>query len=267
MKIKFIDSVGNELDFNDPLIFNKAFYPKIELWGVSFNSEKIDKFGVSGSFDTGDLTIKSDSINVSMYFIAQSDTEFRRCYNTVGNFFKPQNRPFYIVDTDNALRAKIRIESLNPKYSDVGSEHRMADATLKFSLLDALWETSYETTQTNSLVAPDATFTINTKDVNVIPVYDCLPVFTITSSGFNPSVAITNLDTDVSIQLADSNFTTGSVMTVDSNTGLISLGSNLKSSIKTGGYFLKLIDGVNNIRVQCLNNLSIVTSYRRRYIA
>lgn len=191
MKIKFIDSIGNELDFNNPLIFNKSFYPKIQLWKTKFNSAKIDKFGVSGSFETGDLTIESDSIPVNMYFIAQSDTEFRRCYNFVANFFKPNNRPFYIVDTDNSIRAKIRIEELSPKYKGEGQEHRLADATLTFSLLDALWETTQLVSQTNSIVAPDYTFTINTKDINAIPIYYCLPIFTITSTGFNPNLTLT----------------------------------------------------------------------------
>lgn len=267
MKIKFIDSIGNELDFNNPLIFNKSFYPKIQLWKTKFNSAKIDKFGVSGSFETGDLTIESDSIPVNMYFIAQSDTEFRRCYNYVANFFKPQNRPFYIVDTDNSIRAKIRIEELSPKYKGEGQEHRLADATLTFSLLDALWETTQLVSQTNSIVAPDYTFTINTKDINAIPIYDCLPIFTITSTGFNPNLTLTNLTNEISINLSDANFTTGSILKIDSNTGLIMLGSNLKSSIKTGGYFIKLEDGVNQIRVQCLNDVTIKTEYRRRFIA
>lgn len=269
MKIKFIDSVGNELDFNDPNIFQvgKTYYPKIGLWKVKFNSNKIDKFGVSGSFETGDLTIESDSIPVNMYFIAKNDIEFRRCYNHVANFFKPQNRPFYIVDTDNAIRAKIRLEELSPKYKGEGNEHRAADATLTFSLLDALWETTELVSQTNSIVAPDYTFTIDTKDRNSIPIYDCLPIFTVTSTGFNPNLTLTNLTNSISINLSDANFTTDSVLKIDSNTGLIMLGNNLKSSIKTGGYFLKLEDGVNQIRVQCLNDVSIKTEYRRRFIS
>ena len=269
MKIKFIDSVGNELDFNDPNIFQagKTYYSKIGLWKVKFNSNKIDKFGVSGSFETGDLTIESDSIPVNMYFIAKNDIEFRRCYNHVANFFKPQNRPFYIVDTDNAIRAKIRLEELSPKYKGEGNEHRAADATLTFSLLDALWETTELVSQTNSIVAPDYTFTIDTKDRNSIPIYDCLPIFTVTSTGFNPNLTLTNLTNSISINLSDANFTTDSVLKIDSNTGLIMLGNNLKSSIKTGGYFLKLEDGVNQIRVQCLNDVSIKTEYRRRFIS
>jgi hypothetical protein len=267
MKIKFADSLGNELDFDNPLIFNKAYYPKNTLWKVKFNSDKIDKFGVSGSFETGDLTIQSDVIAINLYFTATNDLEFRRAYNYVANFFKPQNRPFYIVDTDNDIRCKVRIESIDPKYKSEGSEHRLADASINFSMLDALWESNTAITQTNSITAPDFTFEIDTRDPYFIPLYDCLPVFTITSTDFNPNISITNLTNDITISLSDANIGASSVLVVDSNTGLITLGSNIKSSIKNGGYFLKLEDGINEIRVQCLNDLTIQTSYRRRYIS
>lgn len=267
MKIKIIDSIGNELDFSNPRIFSKTFYPKLELWSLDFNSEKIDKFGTSGSFETGDLTIKSDSIPLKLEFVATNDTEFRRCYSWVGNFFKPQNRPFYLVDTDNNLRTKIRIESLKPKYKAQGLEHRIAEATLTMSLLDSLWENNTQVVQENYIIAPDYTFDIDTKDPLLIPIYDCIPIFTITSLGFNPNITITNGANDISLNLSDANINTNSVLKVDSNTGLIMLGSNIKSSIKTGGYFIKLEEGINPIRIQCLNDLQIKIEYRRRYIS
>lgn len=267
MKFKIIDSVGNELDFSNPRIFSKTFYPKIDLWSLEFNSEKIEKFGTSGSFETGDLTIKSDSIPLKLEFIATSDLEFRRCYSWVGNFFKHQNRPFYLVDTDNDLRAKIQIQSLKPKYKAQGLEHRIAEATLTMSLLDALWENNSLVSQENYIIAPDFTFNVDTKDPYLVPVYDCIPIITITSLGFNPNITITNRLNDISLNLSDANITTNSVLKIDANTGLIMLGSNIKSSIKTGGYFIKLEDGVNPIRIQCLNDLQIKFEYRRRYIS
>jgi hypothetical protein len=267
MKIKFVDSKKNELDFNNPLIFNKTFYPKIDLWKLKFNSSQIDKFGVSGSFETGDLTIESDSIGINMYFIAQSDLEFRRCYNFVGNFFKPENRPFYIVDTDNGLRAKIRVQELSPKYKSEGQEHRHADANLKFSLIDSLWETLQVYTVSKTIIAPETTFTIDTRDVNNILIYDCLPIMTLTSLGFNPVVSITNLTNSISINLSESNFNTNSVLSVDTNTGIILFGNNIKSSIKTSGYFVKLEDGENIIKVQCQANLELKIDYRKRFLA
>lgn len=267
MKLKIIDSVGNELDFYNPRIFSKVFYPKIELWTLSFNSEKIDKFGVSGSFETGDLTIKSDSININFDFIAKNDLEFRRCYTFVGNFFKSDNRPYYLVDTDNNLRAKIRVEKLVPKYVGEGLEHRVAKAVLTVSLLESVWESNTSIIQTNIITPPSSTFIIDTRDPYHIALYDCYPVFTITSGGFNPNISLTNLNNNITINLSDSSITNGSVLVIDSNTGLIKIGDTIKSSIKTGGYFIKLVDAINYIKVQSLNNLTIKTEYRRRYIA
>lgn len=266
MKIKIVDSKNNELDFDDPRIFNKVYYPKIKLWTLEFNSEKIDKFGVSGSFETGDLTIKSDSIPIDLEFVATNDTEFRRCYAWVGNFFKPQNRPFYIVDTDNNIRTKIRVQSLKPKYKGDGLEHRLADAALTVSLLDGLWENNYITSQENTIIAPDATFEIDTTDPYLLPIKDCIPIFTITSQGFNPNIVMTNKTNNISINLSDANINNGTILKVDSNAGLIMLGSSIKSSVKNAGYFLTLEEGINQIRVQSLNNLIIKTEYRRRYV-
>lgn len=266
MKIKFMDSAGNVLDLST-LSATEKYKPKRNEIGIKFNSDSIEKFGISGSFETGDGTIKSRSFSVSCYVFGRNDMEYRSRIMLINQFFRSKLRPFYIYDDDNLIRAKTRLEGIDQKFKSVGLENIFADVELKLEMLDALWEDSSETSEQFYSVAPNTTFTVSVSDPNGLDVYDAFPVFEIVSAGFNPNIVLTNLANNGTIRLSDSNIGAGVKLTVSSVDGSVKLGENLKPSVKTGGYFLRLENGDNIIKFQSLTAADIKVTYRKRFLS
>lgn len=265
MKIKFMDSAGNVLDLS-ALSATEKYKPKRNEIGIKFNSDSIEKFGISGAFETGDGTIKSRSFSVSCYVFGKTDIEYRKRITLLNQFFRSKLRPFYIYDDDNLIRAKIRLEGIEQKFKSVGLENIFADLELKLEMLDSLWEDSSETSEQFYSVAPNSNFTVNVSDANGLIVFDAFPVFEIVSSGFNPNIVLTNLANNGTIRLADSNIGAGVKLTVSSIDGTVKIGSNLKPAVKTGGYYLKLENGDNIIKFQSLTAADIKVTYRKRFL-
>lgn len=265
MKIKFVDNVGNILDLSG-LSASDKYKPKRDEISLKYNSDSLEKFGISGAFETGDGTIKSRSFAVSCYIFGRTDLEYRKRITQVNQFFKAENRPFWIYDEDTQLRAKIRLEGIEQKFKSVGLENIYADAVIKCEMLDSLWEDISETSEQFYSVIADGTFTVIVADPNSLEVADCFPVIEIVSAGFNPNIVLTNQANNGTIRLSDSNIGSGVKLTVSSVDGTVKIGNNLKPSIKTGGYFLKLKNGSNIIKYQALSAADIKITYRKRYL-
>lgn len=268
MKIRFTDSASpaNELDLSALSIAGEKYKPKRNEISIKFNSDSIEKFGTSGAFETGDGTIKSRSFSVNCYVFGRNDAEYRKRITTLNQFFRAKNRPFYIYDDDNSIRAKIRLKSIEQKFKSEGLENIFAEVEIKPEMLDSLWEDSEETTEQFYSVTPNGTFTVNVSDASGLDVVDAVPVFEIVSAGFNPNIVQTNLANNGTIRLADSNIGAGVKLTVSSIDGTVKIGSNLKPAVKTGGYFLRLENGDNIIKFQSLSSADIKVTYRKRFL-
>jgi len=272
MKFRFIDSAvtPNVLDIS-ALSATTNYNPRIDSYDLKLNNETLEKFGKSGSFAVGDNTFKESKFTVSFYIIAKNDIEYRTRVLQIMNFFKPKNNPFFFeIEYDDLaatkLRTQVQISDFKHSYKSEGTEHRFADLKIELTILDPFWEDSEYTDLLFEDVLPNTTFTIPVSDATLLECYEAFPIFIITSLGFNPNLVLTNQTNNYSIQLTDSNFSTGSIMRVDSETGELRIGTNIKPNIKTGGYFLKLESGDNIILVQSQNSVTINVKFRKRFL-
>lgn len=268
MKIRFTDSapVPNELDLSALSVSGEKYKPKRNEISIKYNSDALDKFGISGSYETGDGTVKSRSFDVSCYVIGRNDLEYRQRITRINQFFKAKFRPFYVYDDDNLLRSKILLGSIEQKFKSQGLENIFCELSLKCEMLDSLWEDSSETVEQFYNVSANSTFTVTVADANGLEVMDAFPVIEIVSKGFNPNIVLTNQANNGTIRLSDSNIANGVKLTVSSLDGTVKIGTNLKPAIKTGGYFLKLENGDNIIKIQSLSAADIKVTYRKRYL-
>lgn len=265
MRFKFIDSFNNELDIST-LSEQARYKPRIESYNQKLNNDTLAKFGRAGSFAVGDNTFKETDFSVNFYILANTDTIYREKVLTLLNFFKAKNAPFFFqIEYDDlvTLRMSIQITEFNHKYRAEGLEHRFADLSIKVKMLDPFLEDVDYTEVTFTSVNPSDVITVTIADTFC---YEAYPIFIITSNGFNPNISLSSETNLISISLSDSNFDNLKVMTVNSETGEIKLGDNIKPNIKTGGYFLKLEQGANDILFQGTNSVDIIVRYKRRYL-
>ena len=274
MKTILVDSLANILDLTDITDQTKRLYnPKQELPDISTQVKILDRFQMDGGFETGDGTIKSRSMEVTIYIIATNpgnptilelDKNFRRVYNQVGAFFKPNRRPFYIEDSDNGLRTKVSYGGMKGKWK-AGLEMRIAEATLQFNMVDPFFE-GVVLNHSESNVATGGTFIVAVNDADLIEVYNGYPIIGVTALGSNPDFTLENLTTGDSIRIQELSFSTGNIITMNSEDGTVKLGTVIKPLMKTDGNFLKLQGGNNTFSYMGASNVDISIDYRRRYL-
>ncbi len=271
MKFKFIDSAAtpNVLDIS-ALSATTNYNPRIDSYDLKLNNETLEKFGKSGSFAVGDNTFKESKFTVSFYIVAKTDMDYRAKVLQIMNYFKPKNNPFYFqIEYDDlaltTLQTQVQISDFKHSYKE-GNEHRFADLKIELTILDPFWEDAAYTDLPFLNVLPNTSFTIPVADLTLLECYEAFPIITITSLGFNPNIVLTNQTNNYSIQLTDSNFSSGGIMQINSETGEIRIGTNIKPNIKTGGYFLKLENGDNSILYQAQNAADINVKFRKRFL-
>lgn len=267
MRFKYVDSAitPNELDIST-LSEAARYHPKITSYSHKLNNDTLEKFGKSGSFIIGDDTFKETKFALNFYVLANTDLIYRTKILDILNFFKQKNAPFFFqieFDDTSVLQTPIQITDFKHDYKAEGLEHRYANVSINMTMPDPFLEDVSYTTVNFTGVTSGSEITITISDANC---YEAFPIFTLTSSGFNPLVSLNNDANNLSISLADSNFTAGKVMVVNSENGEIKLGTNIKPNIKTAGYFIKLEQGTNNIQYQGSTTCDIQVQYKKRFL-
>jgi hypothetical protein len=265
MKIKFTDSLNNSLDLS-ALNDADGYAPRVDFGDFETKVKVLDKFGVEGGYETGDGVLGSRNAEVKIWFIAQTDLAYRQRLARVVNFFRAEKRPFYLVDTDNNLRAKVSFKGMSWKARE-GSTHRIGEGTIKLAMLDALMESTSTVTITSANIASGSSMYIVVS--SNIEVYNAYPQIKMTTAGANADFSITNVTNGDSVRIQQVNLTSGQFVQVDSVDGLIYYGTTLSPTSKTGGNFPRLVNGLNQIQYQSAIGTaatSIEIIYRPRFV-
>lgn len=271
MKVEFRDKDDNILTLTDFVDFDYHEAPSSNDFKT--NNRILERFATDGGYEIGDGTIDPRSGNVGLTFSATSDRIYRLYANRISSFFRPEQAPFYIVDTDNQLRQKISYSGINSGYSH-GQEMRFVKHEIKYIAIDPFWESITPITTTINGITNGQTFDVIVADTNPvspnynITVYEAYPIIAVTTLSNNVNFAVTNNTNNGSFNIVDSSFTAGQTVTVNGEDGTIKKGNVINSRILAGGRPFKLKSGTNTLLYQTALGalVNIVITHRNRYL-
>lgn len=259
MNLKFINS-ETEMELS------KNFIMSLDPYKRRLGIQK--RYGKDGGVKTGDQMVDSRDLTLEYQPIAEDDITYRQIINSIIGFFNINLHPFYIVDTDNFLRAEIALKSASNEADTEGLEYRIGKNKLEFEMLDGHWEDEDETidySETGGMATSENITIDNDSDV------DCYPIFRIVPYESNPEFTIRNLTTAASFTLGSTAFVPGTEFIIDAQLGTIYLSVassqiELSSALADGSGFIKFIPGNNQLEYSSLYGLvDIEIEYRKRY--
>lgn len=259
MNLKFINK-------DSDLILDKNFKISVSAYRRRVGIQK--RFGKDGGVPTGDGRIDARDIDLSFNTISQTDEPYLTKLNELAGFFRPENEPFYLIDSDNNRRCEVAMETLSDRPSREGTELRAGVNKLELKMLDGHWEDAEE-----NIVSPIGGSIANgaVLEVNNDSFVECYPVIKIRALSSNPDVTIRNETTKATTQLGSNNLVPGTEFIVDSQKGTVFLFdgiSQVESSVALadGSGFIFLAPGENDILYESIfGNVELDVIFRRRY--
>lgn len=241
------------------IVLEKKYKLAVTGWRPRTGIKK--RYSKHGGQPTGDEQVDAREITFKYGRGFQTDQDFRDWANTLVRFFRKENAPHYLADLDNLTRTRVRLTEISPTWGD-GLEYRVIDATMKLSMLDAVWEDATETLDAWNGVTNGDTHLISLSNQFA----DCYPVFTITAINDNPEFTINNLTLGAGFTMAHNAFLAGSIMVLDFITGEFTLdGVLIPQSMTQGGPFF-LRPGANTLEyLSVWADVDIQTGYRKTY--
>lgn len=259
MRLKLVNSESE-------YILSKNFIPSISSYKRRTGVQK--RYGKDGGVPTGDQMADTRDITLQYQPIADNDSTYIDVVNEIIGFFRIDLAPFYLVDTDNDRRTEIILNSATDDAHTEGLEFRIGKNNLKFEMLDSFWEDNTEVVVSSPTGGMDTGETLTVDNDSYI---ECYPVITITPYEINTDFTIRNITTGAAFILGSNSFVPGSIFTIDSQTGDITLelsGSSIEmsSALADGSGFIKLVPGENQIQYSSVfGAVDIEVTFRRRY--
>lgn len=235
---------------------------------LSFKPEKSQykKQGQFGVITRGTFKQASKELTLRFDVVEESVEQYYYQINRIGAFLYDQrNAPFYLYSVERKTRAKISISELKENYQ-AGLETKLGlDCSLTVTMDDALWETTSESPQVDTLASGES-FVIDVRDDCV----DSAAVFSIknlsVSNNTEFALQLSNDDLVQNIIVSPTGFVQNSIIEIDNFNGTIKLDDQFIPNAITLGGFFPLLPGINRILYECPGaNLAEISSvYRLR---
>lgn len=245
------------------------------------------RFGRDGSVETGDGRVESRGFTIK-YQIASGDYEqiiaaggtdytdvqqtkdesYRAALSELLSFFRPEKKPFYLIDTDalggTGLRCQIGFKS-NLDDPVEGNILMVADGTLKIESINGMWEDIdwISVADTGELESGDTLTIDNTGPEST------WPYFEFTASNNVQSLTIRNETNGQFFTFSNTSFGAGSVLVVDAT------GEEFRVTLDDISTATSMTDGSGPVQLEPGENVlkfesptGVVTydiKYRRRY--
>jgi len=240
-RYRILNRYGDVLD-----ISHRRYMP--DLPGGDRSYTKIPRVDQGGSVLLGDGHVRGRKLTLKFDQAVPTVEDGYLMLNTLASFFRRQDAPFYCENIERQSRVRVYGE-FKPKHMQ-GNEFRIfKDCTIELDMLDSLWEDITPSSFGPVLMSDGDVLAINTSSFTV-PAYceDIFPIIRITAQADSDlifSLETGNLNDDSSfsvfrsILVSELTFTTGKVITLDSETGKAYLDGNINQDMVAFGYPLK----------------------------
>lgn len=255
----------NSVDSDSDLDIHK-YMPVFADYKKRVNSQR--RYSKDGGVIVGDSFTDIRNITLDFNVVSETDTPYRAVLNELVGFFNPIKAPYYLIDTDNDLRAQIVLESISDRPKTKGLEKLFGNNKLGLKMLDGHWEdlTSNSADSGTGGLENNETLVVNNDSF-----IDCYPIITVDPLQTNQLFTIRNETTGDQIEIGSNFFVTGSSFIINSQDGTLFLDNGVSlveasASIADGSGFIKLIAGNNTIKYQSnFGAINMQVDFRRRY--
>lgn len=243
-----------------------------------------DRLRQDGGTAIGDGTFRPRQLVMKYGHYSAIDSVWRDSLNQLEAFFRDDERPFFLVDQNNSIRAEV-VPVRNSIGSPAGLDKKFTNtAGMVFEMVDPLWESINEivrptgtgstaegtgVTGVEGTTGGDSGFILqNGTEITLTnnSLFDVFPVFTFIAQADIVKFIWENLTLGGGFEFESNDFVSGTTLIVSSVDGTIELeGAEKSASINQGG-FITLVPGDNNLRYESDNGNCIVqTTWRNRF--
>jgi len=234
-----------------------------------------DKLRQDGGIVTGDGTYQERRLQMRYSFASSTDATYRENMNTLEAFFRKNQRPYYLTDKANEIRAEVILTKHGIKESAGGRNRAAINSTLDLVMVDGLWEDQYETIWPDGSTGGGGTLPSGevetmvdggTANINVSGKFDVFPVIEFTAVGNVISFIFENTTLSGGFEFESNDFLSGTTLIFSSIDGTIYLDGVESSAYLTRGGPIILQPGDNTLSYESAGgDVQVQISYRNRY--
>lgn len=225
-----------------------------------------DRLRADGAHAVGDETYEERKFSIHYAEWAAGDqTKYRANLNELEGFFRREFRPYYLVDSINAIRTRIVLIENRIKEIKGNNNQVSIGNSLECLMIDGLWED-----QTQSEWPPAGTSGVLSSGqeiaVDNLSNFDAYPEITIIAQANVVVFILENTTVQGGFQFESNDFLTGRTLFFSSVTGTVTLDGVEKSAAVSRGGPIIFNPGANTIRYESPNGpAEVLIRWRRRY--